>query len=281
MPTILDPFQLPSILLAERKQLPDCPAIYFAIDANNRILYVGKAKKLVGRWKNHHRIHKLEEIHRECCVRIAWQAWNEEDLDEAERSSIKRFQPLLNYTEVETPTVVPSEVVLRDFLKTFSRRLIIIGFEPKTPERLLNVHLKYDWKDCSSKGTAAKIKEYIKQHQNQNTSLKFKRHRYSHFDLFAGEVFRPGSRAQRTIARQHRSYNNHWEFACNGVVIHITPTDYYQEYKKRSQVRKLAGVNFCAIVEEVFVDAQKNTNHELSRLSCFTSDPVPLLWLNL
>jgi hypothetical protein len=51
MPTILDPFQLPSFPLAERKQLPDCAAIYFAIDANNRVLYVGKAKKLVARWK--------------------------------------------------------------------------------------------------------------------------------------------------------------------------------------------------------------------------------------
>jgi hypothetical protein len=280
MSTILDPFQLPSLPLAERKKLPDCAAIYFAIDANNRVLYVGKAKKLVARWKNHHRLYKLEEIDKECSVRIAWQAWNEEDLDEAERSSIKRFQPLLNNTEVETPTVVPSEVVLRDFLKTFSRRLIIIGIEPKTPDRLLNVHLKYDWKDCSSKGTAAKIKEYIKQNQNQNTSLKFKRHRYSNFNLFAGEVFRPGSREQRTRARQHRSFNNHWEFACNGVVIHITPTDNFKNYKNQSQVVKLAGVNFRAVIEEAFVDVQKNTNYELSGLSCFTSDPVPLLWSN-
>jgi hypothetical protein len=281
MPTILEPFQLPSVPLAERKHLPDCAAIYFVIDANNRVLYVGKAKKLLVRWKNHHRIHKLEEIDRECSVRIAWQAWNEEDLDEAERSSIKRYQPLLNYTEVETPTVVPSEVVLRDFLKSFSRRLIIIGIEPKTPDKLLNVHLKYDWTDCSSKGTAGKIKEYIKQNQNQNTSLKFKRHRYSNFHDFAGEVFRPGSRAQRTMARQHRSYNNHWEFACNGVVIHITPTYFYREYKKQTKVTKLAGVNFRALVEDVFVDAQKNSNYELSKLSCFTGDPVPLLWLNL
>ena len=281
MPTILDPFQLPSVPLGERTQLPDCAAIYFAIDTNNRVLYVGKAKKLVVRWKNHHRIHKLEEIDKECSVRIAWQVWNEEDLDEAERSSIKRFHPLLNYTQVETPNVVPSEVVLRDFLKTFSRRLIVIGSEPKTPNKLLNIHLKYDWTDCSSRGTAAKIKEYIKQHQNTNTSIKFKRHRYSNFNSFSGEIFRPGSRAQRTMARQHRSYNNHWEFACNGVVIHITPTYYYREYKNKSQVIKLAGVNFRAIVPEVFIDAQKKTNYELSGLSHFTSDPVPLLWINL
>jgi hypothetical protein len=281
MPTILDPLQLTSVLLAERKQLPDCAAIYFAIDSNNRVLYVGKAKNLAARWRNHHRIHKLEEIDQEFSVRLAWQAWNEEDLGEAERSPIKRFQPLLNNTQVEIPTVIPSEVVLRDFLKTFSRRLIILGIEPKTPEKLLNVHLKYDWTDWSSKGTAAKIKEYIKHNQGKNTSLKFKRHRYSHFDLFAGEVFRPGSRAQRTMARQHRSYNNHWEFACNGVVIHITPTNSYRKYREQTQVKKLAGVNFRAITEDAFVEANKNSHYEFSGLSCFTSDPIPLLWVKL
>jgi len=281
MSSMLNPLQLPSIPLSERKQLPECAAIYFAIDANNRVLYIGKAKNLVARWRNHHRIHKLEEIDQEFPVRLAWQAWNEENLGEAEKGLIKRFQPLLNNTEVETPAVIPSEIVLRDFLKNFSRRLIIFGMEPKAPDTLLKVHLKYDWQNLSSQGTAAKIKDYIKQNQNTNTSLKFKRHRYSNFNCFAGETFRPGSRAQRTMARQHRSYNNHWELACNGVVIHITPTHFYRNYKEKTQVTKLAGVNFCAITEEVFAEAQKNSNYELSGLCCFRSDPVPLLWVNL
>lgn len=281
MSTSLDPLQLPSVFLADRKQLPTCSAIYFAIDANKRVLYVGKAKNLAARWKNHHRLYKLEEIDKESPVRLAWQAWNEEDLGEAERSLIVNFQPLLNNTEVETSAVIPSEVVLRDFLKTFSRRLIILGIELKTPDKLLNVHLKYDWTDWSSKGTAAKIKEYIKQNKDKNTSLKFKRHKYSKFNFFAIETFRPGSRAQRTTARQHRSFNNHWEFTCNGVIIHITPVHSYREYKKRTQVVKLAGANFRAITQEAFVEAQKSNDYEFSRLFCFTSDPVPLLWINL
>lgn len=277
----LDPLQLPSLPLSERKQLPTCTAIYFAIDSNNRVLYVGKAKDLAARWKNHHRFYKLEEIDKESSVRLAWQAWNEEDLSAAEKSLITNFQPLLNNTKVETPAVVPSEVVLQDFLKTFSRRLIIFGIEPKTPDKLLNVHLKYDWTDWSPKGTAARVKEYIRQNQDKNTSLKFKRHRYSKFDSFAVETFRPGSRAQRTTARQHRSYNNHWELACNGVVVHITPVDSYREYKKQTQLVKLAGVNCRAITQEAFSQARSKSNYEFSKLSCFTSDPVPLLWSNL
>ena len=275
----LDPLQLPSVSLADRKQLPTCSAIYFAIDASNRILYVGKAQNLAARWKSHHRPYKLEEIDRESPVRLAWKAWNKEDLTVAEKSLIRNFQPLLNNTEVETPTVIPSEVVLRDFLKTFSQRLIIFGTELKNSHRLLHVHIKYDWTNCSPKGTAAKIKEYIKANQDRNTSLKFKWHRYSRFDFFAGEVFRPGSRAHKKRAREHRSYNNHWELACNGVVIHITPVDSYSEYKKKTQKLKLAGVNFRAITPEAFSEGQKSNDYEFSGLSCYISDPVPLLWI--
>lgn len=279
MSTSLDPLQLPSVLLADRKQLPSCTAIYFALDSHNRILYVGKAKNLAARWKNHHRLYKLEEIDQESPVRLAWQAWNEEDLSETEKSLILNFQPLLNNTKVETPAVIPSEAVLRDFLKIFSRRLIIFGIEPKVSDKLLSVHLKYDWTDCSPKGTAAKIKEYIKQNQDKNTSLKFKRHRYSKFSSFAGETFRPGSRAQRKMARQHRSFNNHWEFSCNGVTIHITPTNFYRDYKDKTQVMKLAGVNFRAINQTAFIEAQTRNDYEFSKLSCFMNDPVPLLWI--
>lgn len=274
----LDPLQLPSTPLTDRKKLPTCVAIYFAIDANGRILYVGKARNLAARWKNHHRLPQLKEIDRASPVRIAWQAWNEENLSEAERRLITNFQPLLNNTEVETPEIIPSEVTLKQFLKTFSRRLIILGIETKNPDKLLNVYLKYDWTDWSARGTAAKIKEYIKHNQNQNTSLKFKRHPYSSFDLFTGEVFRPGSRAQRTAARQHRSFNNHWELACNGVIVHITPVHSYAEYKKQTQLVKLAGVNFRAVTQEAFSQAQKANNYEFSGLSCFTTDPIPLFW---
>ncbi|MDJ0553348.1 MAG: hypothetical protein QNJ68_02685 [Microcoleaceae cyanobacterium MO_207.B10] len=221
----------------------------------------------------------MEEIDQESPVRIAWKASNKEDLTVAEKSLIRHFQPLLNNTEVETPTVIPSEVVLRDFLKTFSRRLIIFGTEFRNSYELLHVHIKYDWTNCSPKGTAAKIKEYIKTNQDRNTSLKFKRHRYSRFDLFAGEVFRPGSRAHKTTAREHRSYNNHWELACNGVVIQITPVDSYREYKDKTQKLKLAGVNFRAITPEAFSEAQKSNDSEFSRLSCYISDRVSLLWI--
>jgi predicted GIY-YIG superfamily endonuclease len=276
----INPLELPSVSLDERRHLPDCAGVYFAIDAQNRILYIGKAKRLVMRWQNHHRRHKLQEMHQISPVRLAWQVWSLADLAEAEKSAIQQFQPLLNNTGVESPAIVPSEVVLRNFLKAFSRRLLIIGMEPRTTDHLPQVQLKYDWQDWSARGTAAKIKAYIQENKGQNTSLKFKCHRYSRFEDFAPEVFRPGSRALRTTARQHRSYNNHWEFACNGVVFHITPTDHHREYKSQTQVVKLAGINFRSLTEQAVEQAKATHPHEFVNLSTYSTDPVRLLWRN-
>lgn len=38
----INPLDLPSLSLAERKNLPDCAAIYFVMDGD-RILYIGKS----------------------------------------------------------------------------------------------------------------------------------------------------------------------------------------------------------------------------------------------
>ncbi|MDV3002448.1 MAG: UvrABC system protein C (plasmid) [Chroococcopsis gigantea SAG 12.99] len=270
--------KLPYVTLAERQQLPSCAAIYFAIDENDRILYVGKAKNLMTRWKNHHRLYKLQQLNQESPVRLAWQVCNEEDLSEIEKRLITEYQPLLNNTQVELPAVIPSEVVLREFLRAFSRKLIIAGIKPKTDEKLLKVHIIFDWRDASSKGTANRIKEFISANQDKNTSLKFKDHKFTKFRHFTGENLRPGSRALKTMARQHRSYNNHWELACNGVVIHITPTDRYGEYKDRTERVKIAGVNFRAVSPSIFTEGNKKS-HELSSLSPYIHDPIPLFWV--
>ena len=278
MSVFIDPLQLPSIPLSELNKLPDCTAIYFAMDSQNRVLYVGQDSNLVARCKNHHRKYQLEQLDKISPVRVAWQTWNEEDLSEAEKYLIKNFQPLLNWTEVKSPTTIPSEVTLREFLKAFSQRLIVVGIKPRTNSQLLEVHLKYDWENCSPKGTAAKIKTFAQENKNKNTSLKFKWNKYGR--ILPAEVIRPGSRAQKVNARQNRSYNNHWQVACNGVIIHITPTDYYQELKSRTGFKKLAGVKLRAVTESGLSDLSSEYSYDLSLLFWVENDPIPLLWVN-
>lgn len=276
--TSINPLELPFVHLSEIKKLPNSTVIYFAIDSEHRILYIGKAANLAARWKSHHRQYQLEEINKTSPVRIAWLIWNSNDLDEAEKRLIKYFQPLLNNTQVESPAIIPSEFILRDFLKVFSRRLIIIGIKAKMTNTMPHVYLKYDWTDCSPKGTAARIKNFIRQNKNHNTSLKFYWQKYGR--MRSGEILRPGSREQKVLARQNRSYNNHWEIACNGVILHITPTDYYKELKQIAHFSYLAGVKLLSLNDVGLSQMASKYPYEFSGVSCMFSDPIPLLWIN-
>jgi len=274
---LLDPLAMSSVELDNLNQLPDCSAIYFAIDSQNRILYIGQAVNLLTRCKNNHRIYQLQEINQDYPVRIAWQVCNNEELNEIELYLIKHFQPLLNRTQVKSPQIVPSELVFQNFLREFSRRLIIIGFKPQTSQELPHIHLKYDWKDCSPKGTAAKIKNFIQENNHINTSFKIRRKPWGR--IRGPEEFQIGSRGQKALARQNRSYNNHWEMACNGVIISITPTNNYKQIKSVTNFQKLAGVKMRTIPEHDFKRMSNQYPHDFADLSCFVDDLVPLLWI--
>ena len=62
---------LPSLSLLNKDQLPHCSAIYFLLDCENRVLYVGKARNLCARWKDHHRFEQLKKLNRKSIIKIA------------------------------------------------------------------------------------------------------------------------------------------------------------------------------------------------------------------
>lgn len=62
---------LPFLSLSQKNSLPACPAVYFAVDSKNRVLYVGQATNLLARWKNHHRLEQLNRINRINPIKIA------------------------------------------------------------------------------------------------------------------------------------------------------------------------------------------------------------------
>ncbi|RAM48152.1 MAG: hypothetical protein C6Y22_29380, partial [Hapalosiphonaceae cyanobacterium JJU2] len=91
---IIDPFKLPSLPLAWNSALPKCPAIYFAISENNRVLYIGASINLNSRWLNHNRFQELKNL---ACVRIAWfQCRDISLLPSLESQSIRIYRPPLN-----------------------------------------------------------------------------------------------------------------------------------------------------------------------------------------
>lgn len=92
----INPITLPSLLLCERAALPDIPAIYFALAADNVVLYIGKAQRLSERWKStiHHRYAELAQMGD---IRLAWLSVDDEALLYGiEAACIDHFKPVLN-----------------------------------------------------------------------------------------------------------------------------------------------------------------------------------------
>ncbi len=88
--------------LRNRSSLPDQSGIYFVIDNQNQILYIGQAKSLRSRWtgKSHHRYKQfarkgLDKIF------LCYIEASASELDTLEKNYINQFKPPLNDTKVK------------------------------------------------------------------------------------------------------------------------------------------------------------------------------------
>jgi DNA-binding Xre family transcriptional regulator len=86
------------VALAGRRQLPETPCIYFAIDALDQVQYIGRSVNLRQRWIQHHRARQLESIGD---IRISYfEVSDSELLPGLELSAIERFSTILNSSSV-------------------------------------------------------------------------------------------------------------------------------------------------------------------------------------
>jgi len=58
----LDPLTLPSVTLKDRGDLPTTAGLYFLVHAGLNVLYIGKAISLRGRWINHNRTKRANQL---------------------------------------------------------------------------------------------------------------------------------------------------------------------------------------------------------------------------
>ena len=123
-PTI-DFNNLPLLPLSQKSNLPRCPAIYFILNQQQEVLYIGRSINLLYRWRDHHRFLQLREINKIQPVFIYW--WEcqpkKHNLISAENYYINLFKPLLNSTIV--PTVYKGDFSI--FLTQLARNTIIAG----------------------------------------------------------------------------------------------------------------------------------------------------------
>ena len=97
---------LPYVCFSDLWLLPNASGIYFALNSDGDVLYIGLAKNIAKRWLNHHRLTDLQEFN---CNRVAWQLCDEASLELSERDALLKFRPLLNGVAMRR-TVAPKQL---------------------------------------------------------------------------------------------------------------------------------------------------------------------------
>ena len=93
-PQSIDPLILPSVTLSECQLLPRTPCIYFVIDQDEQVQYIGKSVNVSNRWYTHH---KKQDANSFKGARIAWLVVSDRrPLIGIEQALIKHFNPPLN-----------------------------------------------------------------------------------------------------------------------------------------------------------------------------------------
>lgn len=92
-PSTINPLALPSVPLEDRRQLPTDPCIYFAIDSQNAVQYIGQSNNVRRRWAGHGQKQHLEKMDG---VRIAYWQVQPSLLKGFEEILIEKYCPPLN-----------------------------------------------------------------------------------------------------------------------------------------------------------------------------------------
>lgn len=91
---------LPSVALRDRAMLPTTPCIYFAIDSQGVVQYIGKSSNPRVRWQTHHKGVDLALIGG---IRIAYLETDADLLPQIERALIAYFRPPFNRLICDEP----------------------------------------------------------------------------------------------------------------------------------------------------------------------------------
>jgi excinuclease UvrABC nuclease subunit len=87
--------------------LPEYSGIYYVLDSHQTVWYIGRSRNIRKRWngdKPHHRYEQflLLSLEEQKQFFIYYHAITKNRLNKQERLSIEKYQPILNYTPVET-----------------------------------------------------------------------------------------------------------------------------------------------------------------------------------
>ncbi len=123
---------LSKVSLETKELLPEYSSIYYVIDENKTVWYIGKANNIRKRWqgKAHHRIDQLE-IQKQKYFSIYYEQVNYSKLDKIEKQQIKKYTPHLNNSPIKNQKLLPTETLLRGTVKiivSFLGNILIIKY---------------------------------------------------------------------------------------------------------------------------------------------------------
>lgn len=259
MREILNTFQLDrlsGIDFPKLEQLPETAGIYFVVDDNKNIWYIGKAQNIKARWIGHHRYAQLNRLNQKNHIKILWyRSENDENiLTELEKHFINTYHPILNKTKVEVRQITPAELDLRNTLVKIAKYVIVYGYEGSSEEfGLPSVYLKYDFLHRNPASILRRIFDAV----NKRGSLKWSYYR----KLKATPI---------------------WRAKCNGTCIVVGAGHDINLLMKAAEECTLAGVGLLNISKNDFHkqatgnNMHKDTYHPL--IERYTEDIIPLLW---
>lgn len=175
---------LPRVSLKTKDLLPKYSGIYYVVDQNNVVMYIGKAKNIRKRWqgKSHHRIDQLKAT-RKRQFYLYYEAVSSQDLDHKEKALIKKYEPELNDSPVKSKEIYFSELVLQEALRKLNGYIAMIGISKQ--DKQIDILLDYRQlvKDFSIKDEFAKpiLNFLFKNRRNAAVKWDFFIHTYSSF----------------------------------------------------------------------------------------------------
>ena len=131
----LEILNLPKVSLETKELLPEHSGIYYVVDENQVVWYIGKAKNIYNRWqgKAHHRIYQLKQLKHKN-FSIFYDRINISQLDSREKQQIKRYSPHLNNSPVKSKKLRPTETLLRETIVKIFDFAFILGLKPPRRE---------------------------------------------------------------------------------------------------------------------------------------------------
>lgn len=300
---------LPKVPLENRENLPQVSGIYYVIDQNRIIWYIGQAKDLKARWKSksHHRLFQLNS-QKKTKFKIHYRIIESSKLNEIEQQEISKYHPRLNQSKVKHRNIRPSETLLRETLIKLSGYIIVLGIEPP---RELDSNLIQQCKYYNkSWWVQKKVLKSNVIHLGLNAT---KLHQFSNEEI---EIF---SCLIDSPFKTRKNYSNKWQqppgtrknthigigqctrLLTNGFVIEISLIYGLEDLLIDKKDTSLASENIFSLsqqslnnfkkgwfkalsgiypIKEDIKEKQKNypSHLLLSRLQPYTEDPIPLVF---